>query len=138
VIPIAEAWASPGDRLIPVRVDAVNVGILICADAYTPALAGRLQAQGAQLLVSSAAWGPWPHGPEGAWEQRTHETGLPLFVCNRTGIDQTLSFMDAESVVVKDGKRLLTFQAPRSAIVLVDWALATQELAGEDAQVVYL
>ena len=138
IVPIAEGWSSPGDRVVPVRVDGVNVGILICADAYTPPLARRLQAQGAQLLVSSAAWGPWPHGPNGAWEQRTRETGLPLFVCNRTGEDQTLSFMDAESVVIKDGQRLVSFQASRSAIVLVDWALATQELIGEEAQIVYL
>ena len=137
IVPVAEGWSSPGDRVVPVRVDGVNVGILICADAYTPPLARRLQAQGAQLLVSSAAWGPWPHGPNGAWEQRTRETGLPLFVCNRTGQDQTLSFMDAESVVIKDGQRLVSFQASRSAIVLVDWAPATQELIGE-AQIVYL
>jgi predicted amidohydrolase len=115
----------------------VNVGILICADAYTPPLARRLQAQGAQLLVSSAAWDPWPHGPDGSWEERTRETGLPLFVCNRTGQDQTLSLMDAESVVIKDGQRLVSFQASRSAIVLVDWVPATQDLIGE-AQIVYL
>ena len=46
--------------------------------------------------------------------------------------------MDAESVVIKDGKRLVSFQASRSAIVLVDWALATQEMIGEEAQIVYL
>jgi len=128
VIPGAEAWATPGDTVVPVRVPPVLVGILVCADAYTPALAGRLQAQGAQLLVSSAAWGPWPHGPDGAWEQRTLETGLPLFVCNRTGADQTLSFTEAESVVVKDGQRLLAFRAPHSTLLLLDWDLQAQTL----------
>jgi hypothetical protein len=59
-------------------------------------------------------------------------------VCNRTGEDQTLSFMDAESVVIKDGQRLVSFQASRAAIVLVDWALETQELIGEEAQIVYV
>ena len=65
-----------------------------------------------------AAWTEW-----GLGTAHTRETGLPLFVCNRTGEDQTLSFMDAESVVIKDGQRLVSFQASRSAIVLVDWAL---------------
>jgi hypothetical protein len=45
--------------------------------------------------------------------------------------------MDAESVVIKDGQRLVSFQASRSAIVLVDWVPATQDLIGE-AQIVYL
>jgi N-carbamoylputrescine amidase len=135
---VAEAWASPGSRLSPIFVHPLHVGLLICADAYTPPLAKRLQAQGAQILVSPAAWGPWPHGPDGAWEQRTRETGLPLFVCNRTGTEQNLSFMDAESVVIKDGKRLLAFQAPRSAIVLVDWCWTTQTLSGQGWQVIAL
>jgi N-carbamoylputrescine amidase len=138
VIPGAEAWASPGDTIVPVRIPPVLVGILVCADAYTPALAGRLQAQGAQLLVSSAAWGPRPHGPDGAWEQRTRETGLPLFVCNRTGTDQTLSFEEAESVVVKDGARLLTFHAPHSALLLMDWDLQAQTLVRQACQKIEL
>jgi N-carbamoylputrescine amidase len=61
------------------------VGILICADVYTRDIAEDLRGQGAQLLVSPAAWGPDLNGPEGEWEQRTQETGLPLVVCNRTG-----------------------------------------------------
>ena len=131
VVPVAEAWSSRGEHIAPILVPPLSVGVLICADAYTPEIARRLQVQGAQLLVSPAAWGPWPHGPNGAWEQRTRETGLPLLVCNRTGTEQTLSFMEAESVVVKDGQRLLTFQAPRSVIVTVEWDLATQQIMSQ-------
>jgi predicted amidohydrolase len=78
VVPSAEAWATPATTVAPVVVSGINVGILVCADAYTPPIARRLQEQGAQLLVSPAAWGPWPHGPGDAWEQRTRETGLSL------------------------------------------------------------
>jgi N-carbamoylputrescine amidase len=138
VVPVAEAWASPGDHIVPICVPPVRVGILVCADAYTPPLARCLQAQGAQLLVSPAAWGPWPHGPEDAWEQRTRETGLPLFVCNRTGADQTLSFEEAESTVVKAGKRLFTFRSPHSTVLLVEWDLHTQNLVGQESQRVAL
>ena len=53
----AEAWSSPGDRGAPIPAEPFRrVGILICADAYSPGIARSLQAQGAQLLVSSAAW----------------------------------------------------------------------------------
>lgn len=134
VVPVAEDWSSRGDQVVPIYVPPVPVGILICADAYTPPLARHLQAQGAALLVSAAAWGPWPHGPHDAWEQRTIETGLPLFVCNRTGSDDTLNFDDAESVVVKDGKRLLAFRSPQATMLLVEWDLPTHRLLHQQAQ----
>jgi 5-aminopentanamidase len=63
VVPVAEAWATPATTVAPVLVSGVHAGIPVCADAYTPPIARHLQEQGAQLLVSPAAWGPWPHGP---------------------------------------------------------------------------
>jgi hypothetical protein len=91
--------------------------------------AGRAHARGAALLVSSAAWPPGFHGPNGEWEGCTRDTGLPLLVCNRTGPDRTLDFTAGESVIVKDGQRLLTFRAERSAILAIDWDPNTQSLA---------
>jgi 5-aminopentanamidase len=65
-----EAWSSPGDRVTPIPAEPFRrVGILICADAYSPGIARSLQAQGAELLVSSAAWAPGFHGPDGEWER---------------------------------------------------------------------
>jgi omega-amidase len=125
----AEAWSSPGDWVTPIPAEPFRrVGILICADAYSLGIAQSLQAQGAQLLVSSAAWAPGLHGPDGEWERCTRETGLPLFVCNRTGPDRTLDFTEAESAIVKDGERLLVFRSERSAIFTIEWELKTQTL----------
>lgn len=138
VIPGSESWSSPGQQLAPIAVPPLMVGILICSDAYTLDNARRLKAQGAQLLVSPAAWAPGLHGPDGEWEQCTRETGLPLLVCNRTGPDRTLDFAEAESVVVQDGRRLLSFRSPRSALVSVDWDLETQTLVKEGHRIVYL
>ncbi|MFZ3013113.1 MAG: carbon-nitrogen hydrolase family protein, partial [Nitrospira sp.] len=76
--------------------------------------------EGAQMFVSPASWGPGLHGPNGEWEQRTHETGLPLIVCNRTGAEKTLDFWKAPSLVVKDGMRVLTHISERSAIRTFD------------------
>jgi predicted amidohydrolase len=130
-----EAWSSPGDRVTPIPAEPFRrVGILICADAYSPGIAQSLQAQGAELLVSSAAWAPGLHGPDGEWERCTHDTGLPLFVCNRTGPDRTLDFTGAESVIVKDGARLLTCRAERSAIFTIAWDVKTQTLVTPGAQ----
>jgi hypothetical protein len=103
------------------------------ADAYSPGIARSLKAQGAQLLVSSAAWAAGIHGPNGEWEQCSRDTGLALLVCNRTGPDRTLNFTDAESVIVKNG-RFLSFQAERSTVFTIDRDLGTQSLDTQQYQ----
>ena len=135
----AESWSSPGGQAAPILIPPVgHVGVLICADAYSPGIAKSLQTQGAHLLVSSAAWAPGLHGPNGEWERCTRDTGLPLLVCNRTGPDRTLNFTEAESVIVKGGQRLLSFRAERSAIFTIEWNLKTQTLAIPEYQTTYL
>ena len=44
-----------------------------------------LVSKGAQVLVSPVSWGPGGCGPDGEWEARSAQTGLPIIVCNRTG-----------------------------------------------------
>jgi len=135
----AESWSSPGAQGTPIPVQPfTRVGILICADAYSLTIARSLKAQGAQLLVSSSAWAPGLHGPNGEWEHCTRDTRLPLLVCNRTGPDRTLDFTVAESVVVKDGRRLLSLRSERSTIFMIDWDLQTQNLATQEYQRVHL
>ncbi len=135
----SEAWSTPGTEATTVRMAPFgHVGLLICADAYTPGIATNLKTQGAKVLVSSAAWAPGLHGPNGEWERCTKDTGLPLFVCNRTGQDRTLDFRKAESVVAQDGKRLLSLSCERSAIFIVDWNLRTGTLAKPNAQRILL
>lgn len=123
VVPMAEDWASAGDRTVPVFVPPVSVGILVCADAYTPQQAQSLKAGGATLLVAPSAWPPEPHGPGAVWEARSRETGLPMLVCNRTGTEDSLCFDDAESAMVKEGRRLCSFSGPHATLLAIDWDL---------------
>jgi 5-aminopentanamidase len=126
----SESWSTPGKQATPVPVPPFDrVGLLICADAFSPGIAESLRTRGAQILVSSAAWAPGLHGPNGEWERCTRDTGLPLFVCNRTGPDTTLNFTKAESVVVKEGRRLLSLSSTRSTVFVIDWNLDTQDVA---------
>ena len=118
--PGSEDWSSPGEPGRPIPVDGIKVGLLICADAYRPLPALRLRDAGAQLLVSSAAWWPGEWGPNGEWEARTLDTGLPMMVCNRTGFDHESQLVGSESVVVDRGEKLLTLQAPESTVFIVD------------------
>jgi 5-aminopentanamidase len=117
--PISEDWASSGDLGQPVLIDGLQVGLLVCADAYAAEPAHRLRAAGAQLLVSSAAWWPGEWGPNGEWEARTLDTGLPLIVCNRSGRDGDSDMVGAESVIVDRGVKLLTLRSAASTVFVV-------------------
>ncbi len=131
----SESWSTPGTDATPVTAAPLDhVGFLICADAYSPGIADSLRRQGARMLVSAAAWAPGFHGPNGEWERCTRDTGLPLFVCNRTGPDLTMDFTKAESVVAKDGERRLSMSAARSTIFLIEWDLLRQDLAAPSYQ----
>ncbi len=115
------SWSSPGDVVAPIECNGIKVGVLVCADVYTSNIARALSFERAQMLVSPASWGPGIHGPNGEWEQRTHETGLPLIVCNRTGAEKTLDFWNAPSLVVQNGRRLLAHTSKKSAVLTFNW-----------------
>ena len=127
--PGSERWSSAGEPGRPVSVDGIEVGLLICADVYSPQPARRLRDAGAQLLVSSAAWWPGEWGPNGEWEARTLETGLPLIVCNRSGREGDTSMTDAESVIVDRGTKLLTLRSPNSTVFVIDCLIRADHFA---------
>jgi 5-aminopentanamidase len=127
--PGSEAWSSAGEPGRPVPVDGLNVGLLICADAYSPQPAQRLRDAGAQLLVSAAAWWPGEWGPNGEWEARTLDTGLPMIVCNRTGRDEESQMFDAESVIVDRGEKLISLRSPDSTVFVVDCVISDGHIA---------
>ena len=138
----AEGWSTPGEEMVPLApqgADGVRVGILVCADAYKNEVASEFQKKGAQLLVSPAAWGPGQCGPDGEWERRSGDTGLPIIVCNRTGQEpDELDYRGAESVVAKNGQRLLAGISDRSVILSFDWDMESMSLLSEDFQRTYL
>jgi predicted amidohydrolase len=125
----SEAWSTPGREATVVELlPTIKTGMLICADACTTAIARQMKAAGAKLLLSGAAWAPGLHGPNGEWEEISRDTGLPLFVCNRTGDDTVMTFSGAESVVVHRGSRLMSMSSSQSAVFVVDWNLAEERL----------
>jgi N-carbamoylputrescine amidase len=117
----SESWSTGGGDLAPVVCDGLGVGLLVCADAFPPGPARALRAGGARLLISAAAWGPGLHAPNGEWEARSLDTGLPVIVCNRGGRDRTLDFTGAESVVAIAGRRVLSARPDRSSVLACDW-----------------
>jgi predicted amidohydrolase len=132
---ITDDWSTSGTSINPIDIEGSKVGIVICADAYTNYVSHTLLTKGAEIIIAPSAWGPGLHGPNGEWEQRSAETNLPFIVCNRTGEDETVSFWEAESSVIKSGKRLLTYQSKQSAVVTFDWDLEKNELLSKEWEV---
>ena len=120
-IPVSEGWSQPGEEPTVVSIDGLQVGLLICADTWPKKHAQTLQRKNADLIVSSANWAPGEYGPKNTWKKRSLETGLPLFVCNRTGVEKTLNMIGAKSVIAYNGQHLLEHYARESTIVLVEW-----------------
>ena len=118
----AEAWSTGGWKIAPIDCDGIKTGILICADAYQNEIAQVLKDKGAQVLISPVSWGPGRCGPDGEWEARSADTGLPMMVCNRSGVeDGELDYTFAESVVALNGRRLLEATSDRSVVLSFDW-----------------
>lgn len=137
-VTVTDRWSSSGDMVAPITVDQVKVGVLICSDSYPPQHAAALSAQKASLLLAPSSWGPGFHGPEGEWEQRSRETRLPLFVCNRTGEEETLNYWGAESLVIKDGNRLLSHQSEQSALLAFQWDLEAMDLISPGFKITWI
>lgn len=120
VLPGSEGWSSPGFEVRPIQWNGYKIGLLICSDAYTENIAKELATQGASVLISPAAWAPGMHEPNGEWEQRSQETGLCVYVCNRTGEEDMLNFEGSASAVVAGGRRVFEYSGKQPAILTID------------------
>ena len=120
-IPISESWSTAGTQATTISVGQHKVGLLVCADAWPTTHAQDLKEQSADIILSSANWAPGEYGPGDTWEKRSKETGLPVFVNNRTGIERQFDLRESVSVVSHQGERLLSHQSPNSELILIDW-----------------
>ena len=123
-IAVSEAWSTAGAGAKPVEVDGRKVGLLICADAWPGEHAASLKQQGAELLISSASWAPGKYGPGDTWEKRSLETGLPVLVANRTGVEREFDLTQSSSVVSINGERIADHRSLHSSFLLMDWPVA--------------
>ena len=135
----AESWSTSGWKIDPIDCDGIKTGILICADGYKNEVAQVYKDKGAQLLVSPVAWGPGHCGPDGEWEARSADTGLPLMVCNRSGNEEgELDYSLAESVVTMNGKRILEATSKSSVVLSFNWDVENMTMISDDFERVYL
>jgi len=117
----SEAWASLGEELACIPCREMNAGILICADSWFMEHSRELKEQGAHVIIIPAAWPPGECGPGDCWERCSLVSGLPVWVCNQTGVQEFLDLSEAQSAVVVEGKTLFTYSGLQQAVLLFDW-----------------
>ncbi|MGE3624510.1 MAG: nitrilase-related carbon-nitrogen hydrolase, partial [Bdellovibrionales bacterium] len=118
----------------PVSFRGVKLGVLVCEDNWTPAAAGHLGKQGAQILVVPNG-SPYETAKH-AWRQdishaRIRETGLPLVYVNQVGGQDELVF-DGGSFVLDAGGRCMAQAASWAEDMLIThWSRTGGVLAPE-------
>lgn len=139
-IPVSEDWSNKGKEPQLVSVDGQQVGLLICADAYRSQHALNLKNKGAELIISAANWAPGEYGPRDSWRDRSAETGLPIFINNRTGLEirpevngkaSQFDLRQAISAIAYDGQHIIEHQHASNSIVLIDWDFKHQHLISQ-------
>jgi predicted amidohydrolase len=128
---VSEEWSSKGSEIDPIDCGGVKVGILICADTWPDSIARQMKEKGARLFISPAAWPPEPCSPDGCWEKRSAENEVPLWVCNRTGHEAKLDFRKGETVLIKNGSKILVRQTEKAELLLFDWDMSKMELKSD-------
>lgn len=118
---------AAGPLPAPVAFRGLRLGVLICEDMWTPAVAAALAEQQADILVAPNG-SPFETGKHGVRLElaaaRARETGLPLIYVNQVCGQDELVFDGASFAVEADGT--LAAQAPAFAeyLLLTRWTRA--------------
>ncbi len=121
-------YYHPGDRGAPVYdTRAGKIGVAICYDRHYPEYMRALALGGAELVVIPQAGtvGEWPEGLYEA-EVRTaaFQNGYFAALCNRVGVEETLTFSGESFVVDPAGRVLAQGKKLEDDLVVVDLDLA--------------
>lgn len=134
----AESYLTTGTESVPVECQGMQVGILICADIWFTEHSEDLGQKGAQIILAPAAWPPGPCGPADSWERSSLASGVPLCVCNQTGVHHTLDLTSAESAVVFNGQKCHAYCGSQSAILIFEWDFESKQLVSSEFEIVYV
>jgi NAD+ synthase (glutamine-hydrolysing) len=128
-----DRYFEPEERLAPVVIDGVRVGVTICEDIWTDDYLPRrlydveppieLAKQGVDLLVNLSA-SPFSLGKPTIREKMlgelAAETGVPVVYCNAVGGNDQLVFDGNSLVIGKDGEVLARLAAFAEEVAVVD------------------
>ena len=124
-------YYHPGDTGAPVfATRAGKVGVAICYDRHDPEYMRALGLGGAELVVipQAGAVGEWPEGLFEA-EVRTaaFQNGYFAALCNRVGVEESLTFAGESFVSDPDGRVIARGKRLEDDLVVADLDLARCE-----------
>ena len=128
-------YFAPGQQALVVELKGVQMGVIICEDAWESAPALQARDAGAQLLLIPNA-SPYRTDKLMAREQllaqRHAETGLPMVYCNLTGGQDELVFDGRSMLFCGDGRCSATASLCEEALLLVDFDAGHGQLRALD------
>jgi len=135
----SEAWASPSDCVNTIKCDDIEIGVLVCADAWFYDNLDALKQKGAELIIVIAAWPPSKEcgNPLAKWKENAGKVKLPFILCNQTGKNPYMDMTIGESVVIEDGELSLTYQG-EEVVLLFDINLSNRKVKSEKFQIIKL
>jgi len=134
----AEAWITTGTIAEPVCCGDISAGILICADVWYTEHSKTLKEKGARIILAPAAWPPGPCGPADSWEKSSLASGIPVCICNQTGMHPVMDLTGAESAVLFNGRRCHAYSGKQSVVLIFDWDFETERLLSGAFEVIPL
>lgn len=126
-----QAYYQPGDHGMPVYTTRYGkIGVAICYDRHYPEAMRALALGGAELVCipQAGCLGEWPEGLYEA-EVRTaaFQNGYFVALCNRVGVEPTLTFAGESFIVDPDGRVLTRGKTLEEDLVVADLDLAACE-----------
>lgn len=136
---ITESWAEPGTGFKVHNLDEVKTGLLVCADTWFAEHGEFLGNNGAEVLVSIAAWPDGDHGgpPQEAWKRCSKAAGgIALLLSNQTG-NSGMDCRKAESAVAQYGEIICTYSGDE-AILLIDFDKPSKRVLSDKFAIIRL
>lgn len=121
-------YYHPGDNGAPVYATrAGKIGVAICYDRHYPEYMRALALAGAELVAipQAGCLGEWPDGLyEAEVQTAAFQNGYFAALCNRVGVEETLTFAGESFVVDPDGRVIARAKTLEEDLLIADLDLS--------------
>ncbi|MDQ0337998.1 putative amidohydrolase [Caldalkalibacillus uzonensis] len=126
--PLEKDFFDPGQRLVTIKTEIGNLGLMICWDLAFPELARLLVQKGANVLLAPSAWElPYDQAYYRFSMARAIDNTAYLITCNHVGESSGLRFFGKSAIFYPDGTLLHQADDQDGSIIVSSINLAEQQ-----------